>query len=87
MGPGDQRNLPQTREVRDEGSKDVLGPDGPTAPHWTPAPTLRQSEGSSYSTLVNKRLFHARHHCLAGGDVKPRLHTGHSVPSPAETDA
>lgn len=63
--PVDQRNPPQTRKVGEEGSKAILGPDSPTAPYWTLAPT--QHKGSSYRALVNKRLFHARHHGPAGG--------------------
>jgi len=38
--PVDQRNPPQTRKVGEEGSKAILGPDSPTAPYWTAAPTL-----------------------------------------------
>lgn len=56
---------PQTRKVGEEGSKAILGPDSPTVPYWTLAPT--QHKGSSYRALVNKRLFHARHHGPAGG--------------------
>lgn len=57
----DKRNPAQTREVGEWESKDVLGLDSPTAPHWTPAPTFRQSKGSRYGAPVNERLFPAQH--------------------------